>query len=167
MIAPAAISVLTDIIVRDNLEKALAPPPTISKHQVPSTIPSEDPFTSTLCLLELPKFKRLINMSEGIKIIFGAANFGNNPVEKNEDFLDQLQNAHVTHLDTARLYAGSEKMLSILGAPSRFVIDSKVNGFAPNTLKRGAIMESAEKSFEDLGISSVGISNITSEICLK
>ena len=75
-------------------------------------------------------------MSQGIEIIFGAASFGLNPVEKNEDFLDQLENAKINHLDTARQYNGSEGMLSMLGAPSRFIIDTKVRGFAPNTLTR-------------------------------
>ena len=75
-------------------------------------------------------------MSEGLEVIFGTASFGANPVEKNGDFLDQLENAKVNHLDTARQYEGSEAMLSMLGAPSRFIIDTKVRGFAPNTLTR-------------------------------
>lgn len=75
-------------------------------------------------------------MSAGLEIIFGTASFGMNPVEKNEDFLDQLENAKIKHLDTARLYSGSEAMLSMLGAPSRFIIDTKVLGFAPKTLTR-------------------------------
>jgi len=75
-------------------------------------------------------------MSGGLEVIFGTAGFGLNPVEKNGDFLDQLEKAKIKHLDTARQYDGSEAMLSMLGAPSRFIIDSKVRGFAPNTLTR-------------------------------
>ena len=97
-------------------------------------------------------------MSQGIKIIFGTASFGSYPVEKNEDFLDQLERAKVNHLDTARQYIGSEKMLNILGAPSRFVIDTKIKGFAPKTLTRDAMISSANESFQDLGIESVCIS---------
>ena len=97
-------------------------------------------------------------MSQGIKVIFGTASFGSYPVEKNEDFLDQLEKAKVNHLDTARGYVGSEKMLNILGAPSRFVIDTKVKGFAPKTLTRDAMIASARQSFQDLGVGHVCIS---------
>lgn len=75
-------------------------------------------------------------MSGALEVIFDTTGFGLNPVEKNEDFLNQLEHAKINHLDTARQCDGSEAMLRMLGAPSRFLIDSKIQGLAPHTLTR-------------------------------
>lgn len=45
-------------------------------------------------------------MSQGIKVLFGTASFGANPIEKNEEYLGLLDKYQVKHLDTAAIYVG-------------------------------------------------------------
>ncbi|KAL2059052.1 hypothetical protein ABVK25_000344 [Lepraria finkii] len=96
-----------------------------------------------------------------VKVIFGVAAWGSRPLETSQGYLDILKEHNVKDLDTAHIYAGSEKALGELGAPANFVIHSKAPGFASGALKRDSILAAAKQTFEQLGVKSVWQSSRT------
>ncbi|MCJ1429377.1 hypothetical protein MMC29_007291 [Sticta canariensis] len=93
--------------------------------------------------------------SKSVKIIFGAFVFGRYSSETDQEFLHVLTQHNVVDLDTARIYPGSEKALGDIGAPSKFIIQTKARGFQPGVLSRENILKAAEESFEELKTESV------------
>lgn len=51
-----------------------------------------------------------MSVQSKIKIIFGGASFGSNPVDVNQEFLNLLARYKVVDLDTAALYVSSSHM---------------------------------------------------------
>lgn len=51
-----------------------------------------------------------MSVQSKIKVIFGAAAFGRNSVDKNQEFLNLLARYKVVDLDTAFLYVSSPHM---------------------------------------------------------
>jgi aflatoxin B1 aldehyde reductase len=64
--------------------------------------------------------------------------------------LEAFHGRGYSHLDTAANYPGSEARLGDVGAPSRFVIDTKIKGMGPGTHEPAMIESSVEQSLADL-----------------
>lgn len=56
-----------------------------------------------------------MSVQSKIKIIFGAAGFGRNSADTNQEYLDLLAEHNVVDLDTASVYVGSPHMCKSLG----------------------------------------------------
>ncbi|KAI9825299.1 MAG: hypothetical protein M1832_001333 [Thelocarpon impressellum] len=94
-------------------------------------------------------------MAYPIKVLFGTAPAARWPAEVAQEYLTVLQSGGVKDLDTASLYAESEKTLGALGAPKRFTIHTKAPGFYPGTLGKASVLAGAAKSLAELGVDSV------------
>jgi aflatoxin B1 aldehyde reductase len=55
---------------------------------------------------------------------------------------------------------GSELVLGKLGAPKKFIIQTKAPGFRPGALAKQSIIDGIKKSLEDLGTDSACIREI-------
>ena len=97
--------------------------------------------------------------SEGIKIIFGTATATNPPYDNFEYMgkaLDILQAHNVDALDSAQLYAPSEKVLGEAKAGDRFSIDTKwAAGIRPGGANKEDIIKSATTSIQALNVKQV------------
>ncbi|KAF1830794.1 Aldo/keto reductase [Decorospora gaudefroyi] len=63
-----------------------------------------------------------------VKIIYGCASIAYQPEEQREKIISILLSHNITHLDTARLYQGSEAALGALTQRPKFTIDTKLVG---------------------------------------
>lgn len=92
-----------------------------------------------------------------IQIVMGggvALTANPNPPE----LLDILEKEGVKKIDTARMYGKSEEILGDLGAPSRFVIDTKSpGGWTPGSLKPEVLISNAKESLQRLKTDQVDI----------
>ncbi|RMZ90533.1 hypothetical protein DV736_g2233, partial [Chaetothyriales sp. CBS 134916] len=105
--------------------------------------------------------------SQGLKIVFGTAGFGNlepyKTAESIEHVFEILEKHDVKILDTAQVYGNSEQTLGEVKAGSRFTIDTKWHGgFNPgasptSTPTKENIVRSAKESLAKLGVSEVDI----------
>jgi aflatoxin B1 aldehyde reductase len=95
--------------------------------------------------------------------ILGTANFGEfqfvSSVRGNpQDFLDIAKKNGIKHLDTARLYGTSERVLGELKAQEQgFTIDTKLNAWVPGAHKPEALKESIKTSLKELNVNKVNI----------
>lgn len=92
-----------------------------------------------------------------IKVIYGCAG-----MSRQGDWigqaLDCLDKHNVKTLDTAQIYANSEKILGEHNAASRFVIDTKLGGgLKPGTSKYDEVLDSARESFDQLKTKQVDV----------
>jgi hypothetical protein len=68
---------------------------------------------------------------------------------------------------TLNVQSNSEKALGELGAPKKFIIDTKAPGFAPHCHAKDNILQAIDKQLALLGVDSVGsVSRLTSVLCL-
>ncbi|KIW88390.1 uncharacterized protein Z519_10959 [Cladophialophora bantiana CBS 173.52] len=100
--------------------------------------------------------------SEGIKVVFGTASFGNRDPWIAEDYLNKAFSILLAHgcniLDTAQLYGESEKRLGEVKAGEKFVIDTKwMGGWQPGWATKENIINTAKQSIEKLGVKQVDI----------
>jgi len=86
---------------------------------------------------------------------FGAAGWTVDNLDPAKEFLEILERYGVKHIDTARMYTGSEETLGKLGAPKKFTIHTKAMGFFPKSLSRESVFKGQKESFEDLKTDSV------------
>jgi aflatoxin B1 aldehyde reductase len=98
--------------------------------------------------------------SQGIKVAFGTATFGNregfNSDEDINGFLDILAKHNVKILDTAQLYGESEKRLGEVKAGSKFIIDTKwLGGWNEGWATKDNMVSSAKESIKKLGVDKV------------
>ncbi|KAE9375814.1 Aldo/keto reductase [Stipitochalara longipes BDJ] len=90
-------------------------------------------------------------------IVFGSAPIARFSTETAKEFLNILEKRNVKQIDTASIYTGSEVTLGKLGAPKKFIIQTKAPGFSPGSLGKQSILNGMKKSLEDLQTDSVDI----------
>lgn len=95
-----------------------------------------------------------------IKVIFGGAGVnsdrGFTTVDSVKELLDVLESQGIDTIDTARLYGASEGLLGQAGAPSRFIIDTKIpGGFVEEALQPANLKKNVETSLQELGVKKV------------
>jgi aflatoxin B1 aldehyde reductase len=93
-------------------------------------------------------------------IRFGGAGFGDASKFKEakdaRPLFDVLKEQGVTHIDTAHLYGNSETYLGEVGAGKEFHFDTKwKGGFAPGSVTKDKIIETADESLKKLGVKKV------------
>ncbi|KAJ3032318.1 hypothetical protein HDV00_007693 [Rhizophlyctis rosea] len=97
-------------------------------------------------------------MTQNLEIVFGAAAFWEaNQIDYAKEILPVLERLNIKRLDTARIYNESENILGQLKASEKFIIDTKVPGFAPKTQTKEAVYAAQKKSFELLKVDQVDI----------
>lgn len=92
-----------------------------------------------------------------IKVLYGCAG-----MSRQGDWIDQaldcLDKHNIKTLDTAQIYANSEKILGEHDAASRFVIDTKLGGgLKPGTSKQEEVLKSARESLDQLKTKQVDV----------
>lgn len=91
----------------------------------------------------------------GVKIIYGAEGFTHIDAQEAAAILKVAKDGGIEVIDTANLYANSEKKLGNLKAAEHFVIHTKTPGVVPGCLSRQSILQGMEKSLRELGVASV------------
>ncbi|KAH8893037.1 putative aldo/keto reductase [Thozetella sp. PMI_491] len=76
-------------------------------------------------------------------------------VDKSNKTSDYDLTQSTVHIDTARDYIGSEKLLGQAEASSRFTVDTKIHSGTPGDHEPAKIELSIGQSLQDLGVSSV------------
>ena len=88
----------------------------------------------------------------GLPVVFGGAMLGPDRAFKDTETVNELyavlEKGGVKTIDSAQLYAGSEKLIGETGGPSKFTIDTKWQGGFAGALNTKAIVESAKESME-------------------
>ncbi|KAJ1324763.1 aflatoxin B1 aldehyde reductase [Microdochium nivale] len=93
-----------------------------------------------------------------IKIIFGGGAFIEGSVEDVTSWLDTLESAGVSNIDTAQAYGQSETLLGKAGAASRFNLDTKVSsGVGPDRATADFVLKSGQESLKKLQTDSVDV----------
>jgi aryl-alcohol dehydrogenase-like predicted oxidoreductase len=90
-------------------------------------------------------------------IVYGSAPIASFSTEVAKEMLDILEKHNVKQIDTASVYPGSELVLGKLGAPKKFIIQTKAPGWSPGALGKQSILDGLKKSLEDLQTDSVDI----------
>ncbi|KAJ3037658.1 hypothetical protein HK097_003456 [Rhizophlyctis rosea] len=91
-------------------------------------------------------------------IVYGAASFWNpSDIEYAKVVLPALERLGIKHIDTARGYGESEAILGQLGAPEKFIIDTKVPGFAPKTQTKEKVFAAEKASFGALKTNQIDV----------
>ncbi|KAJ3028563.1 hypothetical protein HDV00_010178 [Rhizophlyctis rosea] len=93
-------------------------------------------------------------MSTPVTVVFGAAGLRLANLDVGTQYLSIAEKHGVKHLDTARAYGESEEVLAKLGAPKKFIIDTKVPHL---DLSEKAVLAAQKTSFENLQVESVDI----------
>lgn len=97
---------------------------------------------------------------EPLRIVFGAAGFGNrDPYLKDEDIKElfsTLKSHNIDTIDTAQLYGNSEQRLGETNAGAEFAFDTKwKGGFGPDGTAEDLIIGKAKESMEKLKVKQV------------
>lgn len=92
-----------------------------------------------------------------VKLIFGGVSLSDfgafNTQDKRAQVIDVLLSHNITHIDTARGYAGSEVAIGQLEKRKQFTIDTKiVGGWAPGTATKDAVIKDSQDSLEQVKI---------------
>lgn len=100
--------------------------------------------------------------SSELQVVFGGGAFGNyGPFVKPEDVKQAfsiLEKHGVSKIDSAQLYGQSEATLGANKAGDKFILDTKwVAGWTPGSATHDAIVATAKKSIEALGVKQVDI----------
>ncbi|KAL8809706.1 MAG: hypothetical protein Q9223_007886 [Gallowayella weberi] len=93
------------------------------------------------------------------QIIYGTSTVSKLTPEELRGTLDALEEYHVTSLDTAFVYPGSEATLGAVDASKKFDIHTKAPSLAPACQSRQSILDGMDKSLKELKATSFGISN--------
>lgn len=100
----------------------------------------------------------------GLTIVFGAGSIGDSPManahsaEEAKPYLDACKKHNVTHLDTAVIYPGSEKILGDANAGEDFVIDTKnPGGFYGFHLTGESLISVHKNSLDSLKLDHVDV----------
>ncbi|KAH7357073.1 NADP-dependent oxidoreductase domain-containing protein [Rhexocercosporidium sp. MPI-PUGE-AT-0058] len=96
-------------------------------------------------------------MAQAPAIVFGTAGVRAFSTEQLTEVFDILDKHNVKQLDTARIYGPSEGILGSAGAPKRFIVSTKANGFAPGSMGKQGVLESIETSLKELQAEQVDI----------
>jgi aflatoxin B1 aldehyde reductase len=102
-------------------------------------------------------------MSAPVNTVLGTANFGEFQIlaslqGKPQDYLDVLKKHGIKHLDTARVYGTSERVLGELKVQDQgFTVDTKFITMAPGAHKAESLKESIKTSLKELNVSKVNI----------
>jgi hypothetical protein len=100
--------------------------------------------------------------SEPVKIVMGAAGFGNrDPYLKEDDikeFFATLKAHNIDTIDTAQLYGKSEEKLGEANAGADFTFDTKwIGGFGPEGTVEDLIIGKGKESIEKLKVKQVSL----------
>lgn len=93
----------------------------------------------------------------GPKIIFGTAGAVAWSDETRTELFEILEKHNVNTLDTAIVYPKSEEILGSVGAPKRFIIDTKAPGFSLGVMSKENVLKGIDQSLKDLKVSSVDV----------
>jgi len=88
-------------------------------------------------------------MSGGIKVVYGTSALSLAPMTDARKYLEICERHGVRELDTARRYGESEVKLAQLGAPKKFIIQTKAPG-GPGMQTREILLDVQKLSFSFL-----------------
>ncbi|KAL2870713.1 aldo/keto reductase family protein [Aspergillus lucknowensis] len=98
-----------------------------------------------------------------VQLIFGGASFGGMEADfvslaDTQDALKLLQDGGIKVIDTARTYTNSEKWLGQVGAPTRFVVDTKYpGGLSPHPSSKEHVIATLDESLRLLKTDQVNV----------
>jgi len=94
--------------------------------------------------------------SKDVHLVWGSAGLFFATPELTEAWVKVLQDANITHIDSAQNYGKSEEVLGQVDAASRFVIDTKVSeSMGATVTTRDVVIKSGRESLEKLKTKSV------------
>ena len=94
-------------------------------------------------------------MRRSIKIIYGTESFSHINKEEAARLLRVAKSFGVDELDTAHLYANSEKVLGSLDAGRTFTFHTKAPGVFPGSMRKKKVLAGMEQSLDELQVSEV------------
>ena len=96
--------------------------------------------------------------SVDVKLVWGATGLWAATPELTETWIQLMQDLKITDIDTAQNYGKSEQLLGQVGAPSRFLVDTKVSeSMGPTVTAGDVVVKSGKESLEKLRAKSVSL----------
>lgn len=92
-----------------------------------------------------------------VQIVYGAESLSHVEEQEASSILEVARNGGITEIDTAYLYANSERMLGRLNASEQFTIHTKAPGVLAGCMNREGIINGMRTSLEELGVTEVDI----------